>query len=97
MRTKKKGQWALTPPAKKWVIERIPQYRNLQPPQGLELSEAEGRLRRHGRDWKSFLGDDLMSNFPGWDKREVLGTTWTAEDEALHATVCRIVTSLNNT
>jgi len=83
--------------SQEWVIERMPQYRNLQPPQGLELSEAEGRPRRHGRDLKSFLGDNLMSNFPGWDKREVLGTTWTAEDEALHATVCRIVTSLSHT
>jgi len=87
MRTNKKGQWALTPPAKGWVIERIPQYRNLQPPRGIDSAEAENRVKRHGRDWKVFLGEDLMSNFPEWDKKEVLGLTWTDTEEALHATV----------
>ncbi|KIJ43771.1 hypothetical protein M422DRAFT_253023 [Sphaerobolus stellatus SS14] len=74
--TNRDDQWAVSDEGKIWISQRIPSYRQMQPPGGLPIDTTTERQMTHRQWWTHELDTDFKKNWPDFDVTEVLGSTY---------------------
>ncbi|KIJ41628.1 hypothetical protein M422DRAFT_68176 [Sphaerobolus stellatus SS14] len=83
--TNRDDQWAVSDEGKVWISQRIPSFRQMQPPGGLPKDSTTERTMTHRQWWTRELDKSYKDNWPDFDLTEVLGENYHADQVKKHA------------